>query len=536
MYYYLSVSPKFHIEGLIAGSFYRQKIWGYDVRLAPRLAFPLCLSICCATSFAWADDTTIELSPDWTKVVGTTRTQIAIQDCPEPPLYRGQATHDKVYQALRDFKAHYSRLQPWYPYPKTAVVELKPPDKSGTYWDFTTMDELVEDFMKAADGQPVVFQPGTVPSWMTSSGPIEFPDDPKTIDWDYGRDGTIRDSTIQQFAAYQARLAGWYIKGGFNDEKGKWHSSKYHYKFDYWEPLNEEDQRFTPSDLTRMYDAAVEAVRQVDPSMKFMGPTIADSAGNSKYIIYFLNPKNHRAGVPVDMIAYHFYTQTEMDETPQVIQYTLFRNADTLLSAVGYIESIRKEFMPQVPTDINELGSILQPATYQHTLKPIPASWWIMSGAVWAYMYGHLAVQGIDVLTVAELMDYPAMFAGTNIVDWDTGVPNARYWVAKLLNDNFGPGDQIIQSPPSPGDAARAKKLDYGFELYAQAFITPRGKRKILLVNKRDHALDIAIAGASGGVEQDADADTIKMEPAHRISTDTVHLSASAVAVVTLPP
>jgi hypothetical protein len=496
----------------------------------------LSLIFCFAASVANSDDATITLSFDWSKIVGTTRTQIAIQDCPEPPLYRGQPAHDKIYQALRDFNAHYSRLQPLYTYPKTAVAELKPPDDSGTHWDFKTMDALVEDFMKAADGQPVVFQPGTVPAWMTSSAPITFPEDPNTIDWYYGRDGKFRESTIQEFAAYQARIAGWYIKGGFNDEQGKWHSSKYHYKFAYWEPLNEEDQRFSPSELTRMYDAAVEAVRQVDPSLKFMGPTLADTVKSANYVGYFLNPKNHQSGVSVDMLSYHFYTVTDLDETPEASQFTLFRDADTFLAAVRYIELIRKELLPQVPTDINELGSALQPVTFHRLLKPIPRSWWIMSGAVWAYMYGHLAVQGIDVLTVAELMDYPGMFAGTNIVDWDTGVPNARYWVAKLLNDNFGPGDQIVQSPPPPDEGARSKKLEYGFELYAQAFITRRGERKILLVNKRDHALDISIAGASGGFAQDVDAGTITMEPAHRISTATVHLPASAVSVVTLPP
>jgi hypothetical protein len=32
------------------------------------------------------------------------------------------------------------------------------------------------------------------------------------------------------------------------------------------------------------------------------------------------------------------------------------------------------------------------------------------------------------------------------MVDWNTGQPNARYWVLKLLRDNFGPGDKLVET------------------------------------------------------------------------------------------
>ena len=44
---------------------------------------------------------------------------------------------------------------------------------------------------------------------------------------------------MKEVADYQARLVGWYTKGGFNDEYGKWHASGHHYKIAYWEVLNE---------------------------------------------------------------------------------------------------------------------------------------------------------------------------------------------------------------------------------------------------------------------------------------------------------
>jgi hypothetical protein len=488
------------------------------------------------SALAFADGLPVNVSPNWDKVIATSRTDIGIQDCPEPPLYRGSAIHDKIYQLLHDFQGNFSRLQPWYPLPQTAVAELRPPEKTQTFWDFTLMDELVQDFMKATAGHPVVFQPGTVPAWMTSSAPVRFPSDPKVLDWHYGRDAKINNLTAKQFGAYQARLASWYLKGGFKDELGNWHASGHAYKFDYWEPLNEEDQRFSPAELTRLYDAAVDAVRKVDSSMKFVGPTLADPVGGAEYINYFLNIRNHKPGIPIDMVAYHFYTQTESDETPQLMQLTMFREADKFLAAVGYIEAIRKQLLPKAPTDVDELGSILQPAVWPTLLQPIPKSYWTMSGAVWAYMYGNLAAKGIEVLTAAELIDYPGMFAGTTILDWDSGVPNARYWVVKLLHDNFGPGDKVIQPPAHPDDASRATTLDSSYQLYVQPFITPHGDRRILLINKRDHPIDTLVVGATGGYEQHIDADTTTLEPARKITDDALRLPASAVYVVTMPP
>lgn len=472
----------------------------------------------------------LKVDLDWSDIVAVSKSNIGIQDCPEPPLYRGQPIHDKLYAALHDLNADYSRLQPWFPYPKLAVAELRPPEGTRTYWDFSLLDQIVEDFMKATAGHPVVFQPGTIPAWMTSSAPPRYPEDPQAIDWEYGRDGKIGKSTIQQFADYQARLASWYMKGGFQDELGVWHPSGHAYRFAYWEPLNEEDERFSPEEVTRLYDAAVEAVGHVAPSLKFVGPTLSNTPGHPAYISYFLDPKNHRPGTPIDLIAYHFYTVWRSDETSQIAMYTTFHDADTILVTVGYIEAIRKRLLPDARTDIDELGSIVDPAKVVPMPRPIPASYWNLSAAVWAYLYGNLAAQGIDVLTAAELIDYPGQFAGTTLVNWKTGAPNAHYWVVKLLHDNFEPGDKLVARQPEKD----MERLDPALQLYAQGFISPTGKRKVLLVNKRDRPIDVTVVGALGGNEQRVDQSTAGPATARILTHDTFQLTALAVSVVTL--
>jgi hypothetical protein len=32
------------------------------------------------------------------------------------------------------------------------------------------------------------------------------------------------------------------------------------------------------------------------------------------------------------------------------------------------------------------------------------------------------------------------------LTDWQTGQPNARFWVVKLIHDNLHPGDKIVSA------------------------------------------------------------------------------------------
>jgi hypothetical protein len=68
------------------------------------------------------------------------------------------------------------------------------------------------------------------------------------------------------------------------------------------------------------------------------------------------------------------------------------------------------------------------------------------------------------------------------MMDYNNGKPNARYWVLKLIKDNFHPGDRLAKT--SLGSMSTAAD--------AQAFETPAGK-KLLLVNKRNSAVELTL-------------------------------------------
>lgn len=465
-----------------------------------------------------------KVTVDWNRTIAHSHTSLSIQVCPEPPMRRGAPIHDVLYKALRDMKIDYARLQPWFPYPKIGVAELEPPRDGKTFWDFSVMDPIVEDFFAAAEGRPVMLSFSTTPQWMWKTDkPVTYPKDPDEITWDYGAGTELRDPSLKEFVAYYHRLASWYMKGGFEDENGVRRDSGHHFKVAYWEVLNEieGEHKISPKMYNAIYDAVTADLHQLDPQMKFCGLALEDPARGAEYITTFLDRRNHRPGVPLDMISYHFYSAPSPDESPEIQQHTIFEQADKFLTAVRYIQSIKMRMAPSTRSYINELGSFSGDAK---SLDPkLPSSYWTLAGSMWAYLYPQLVALGVDVIGAAELIDYPGQFAPTTLVDWKTGKPNARYWVVKLLRQNFGPGDALVHTEGLDQDG------------YAQGFVTPRGEHKLLLVNKRNRPLSLNVPGAKGAKISYVDQTTGFEPPATTtVAGDTVDLRPQAVAVLTL--
>jgi hypothetical protein len=478
-----------------------------------------------------AGDLVTKATIGWNKVMRVTRTTPTLQVVVNPMLRRGASMHDAAFRTLHDLGCDYVRYVPWLPYPKLSVAELEPPHDGKTSWDFSLIDPVMADFMEATARHSVVINFSAIPQWMYKTPrPVPYPADPDQVTWTYQQGTELRDPTRKELAGYYQRLVSWYTQGGFKDEYGKFHASDHHYKIEYWEVFNEVDDEhhMTPQDYTASYDAIVEAIRQVAPHMKFVSLALDRTGGHPEFFEYFLNPRNHKPGIPLDMVSYHFYASPTADESPEVQQYTFFDQADGFLNVVRYVESIRQRLSPQMQTDIDELGAIsgddrtqFQPG---HVVKPIPNSFWNLSGALYAYLFGEMTRMGIEVAGESQLVGYPTQYPSVTMVDWALNKPNARAWVLKLLRENFGHGDKLV-------DSGREDK-----ELFIQGFITRDGKHKVLLVNKRDRMRVVSIAGAAGGRVEVVDQQTAFDPPAHgQLRGDDVTLGGLAVAVVTLP-
>ena len=495
----------------------------------PRFIAVLCslvlfLLIFCGAAPA-ADDSA-KISVDWSKVSSVSRMTPTLQVVVNPPLRRGEALHDAAFRDLRDLGCDVVRYVPWLPYPRLAVAELEPPKDGKTSWDFSLIDPMTEDFLAATAGHSVMLNFSTIPQWMFKTPkPVIFPEDPDQVVWDYTQGTELRDPSMQELAGYYARLVSWYTLGGFQDEYGVEHHSGHHYKIDYWEVFNEieGEHHMTPQQYTERYDAVVKAIRQVAPHMRFAGLALAGPSRDPEYFEYFLNHAHHQPGIPLDMVTYHFYASPSSDQSPYVQQFTFFDQADRFLDTVRYVESIRKRLSPQTQTDIDELGSI---AANDNRSGPIliPNSYWNLSGALYAYVFAELNAMGIEYAGESQLVGYPTQFPSVSMVDWNTGQPNARYWVLKLLHDNFGPGDKLMDTHINTGYVS------------ARGFVTRGGERKVLLVNKRDRTFVVSVPGAAGAQVDVVDQQTAFQPPAGgRLRSDEVTLGGLAVAVVTLP-
>ena len=477
-----------------------------------------------------AQDGPVKIQVHWDKVLRISRTNPSLLFVATPKTRPGAPLHDSIFQALRDLEGDDVRYAPSKLYPHFAVAELKPPTRTETFWDFSQAEPITEEVMDTLKGHPPVLKFSAIPAWMFKTAePVDYPTDPDLPAYDYGQGKELRDPTFHEVADYFARIVSWHVNGGFTDELGKWHESGHHYKVDHWEVLNEPDieHGFSAETYTKIFDAVVEAVHKVAPQMKFVGISSSSPGSHPAFFDYFLDPKRHKPGISVDMISYHFYAVPGIDEPVDVHPYTFFDQADRFLEIVGYIETMRKRLSPTTGTMVNEIGTMMPEDWSQgepgYVYKPVPPSYWNLSAAVYAYVFTGLARLGIDAANESMLPAYPGRFPSIAMLDWDTGKPNARFLVLKLIHDNFRPGDKIVDTQCSTGSVS------------VQAFVSPRGERKLLLVNKRDREFHLILPETSGGTIQAVDQTTGSELPVvRRFDGQSVDLPGLAVAAVML--
>jgi len=492
-------------------------------------AFVAVIALLPATAaFAQTNQPT-ELSVDWQTIIGTTRTTITLQVVENPPLRPGSSIHDNAWTNLAALHTDMTRLALWYPYPRLAVAELQPPTSTSTSWNFDAIDPLISDFFRATKCHSSVFTMSTLPTWMfRNANPGPVPASPDEADWSYEAGTELRDPTGKEAADYYARVAGWYTAGGFVDELGTQHRSQHHEDIAWWEVLNEPEYEhgLDIQIYTRLYDSIVAAVHKVSPKTRFVGMSLAEPMKSPLKFEYFLDPKHHAPGTPLDAVSFHFYSDAEPGEDDKTEPYTFFARADGFLNSVRYITEIRRRLSPGTQIHINEAGCIAADDLAQGAAQtgiPPSAQYWNLCGAMFAYFYQDLAAQGIELLGASQLLGYPSQFPSVTLLNWQSGEPNARYRVLQLLHDNFGPGDSIVKTNLA------------SHEVVASGYIDPRGQRKLLLINKSQFPADIRCEECSGATEFHVDTATPQSIAESKLLNARIHLNSLSVMVVKLP-
>jgi len=467
---------------------------------------------------ASAAEPTVNVSVDWSKTIAVSKTTPTILACPFRPIAGASPPtsllQDVEFSLLRDLGANYVR---WHLInPARQVAEIYPPTREKTSWDFSFLDADVIPFLEATRGHEPIINLTIIPYWIFKTGrPVprsDITDDPNELRYKYYMEDSqeLADPTGRALGDYYARIASWYTRGGFTDENGAYHRSGYRYELPWWGVLNEIDSEYggmTPQRYTFYYDAIVAAIQKVSPQTHFVGLSLGLPSLEPEFFEYFLNPKNHRPGIPLDMVAYHFYAGayglggSSERETPSEWQYKFFDQAAAFLSTVRYIESIRKRLSPATRVNLDELGALLVDDVisqgHPEKAKPVPSLYWNLNGAVFAYLYVELARMGIDVATASGIYDRPHGLPGhgasITFLDPVTLALRAPIRVLKLLKNHFGPGDRLVSTLDSSDwlDSQVPELSSSGVKV--QAFVTPRG-RKLLAINKRLQAVNIDLA------------------------------------------
>ncbi|CAF4122391.1 unnamed protein product, partial [Rotaria sordida] len=195
---------------------------------------------------------------------------------------------------------------------KRLLIQIQcDPPQNNTYYNFTYLDTMLQDFLDATDGHSRIILFCTQPNWLFKQDtPHIYPDNASLTDWGYPVGTELVDDTMQALGDYYGRLFAWYTRGGFTDEYGRKHISNYEYNWDYTEIFNEveSEHQMTVEYYTRAYDAVIQGIRRHTNNydMKYVGMSLM---GHNKFnwYRYFLNHSNHAPDIPLDMISYHFY-------------------------------------------------------------------------------------------------------------------------------------------------------------------------------------------------------------------------------------
>jgi hypothetical protein len=273
-----------------------------------------------------------------------------------------------------------------------------------------------------------------------------------------------------------------------------------------------------PITYTGIYDAVVTELKQIDPEMKFSGLALQDTAALN-WFEYFLNAKNHKPGIPLDMVSFHRYIVAQMDKYPSRWEEEMFEDADELANTIVKIVKIRDRLSPNTKLFLSELGIMDAGIMLRADVKEVPEAYWQPAAAVWAYAYLGAIKAGIDLVAAAELVNYPGMFAGTNLIHWETGEPNAVYHVAKLLHDRLRQGDQFVETRIGSE------------QVVAQALSGPRGGT-LLLINKSRESQRVSLPVSGNATMFIVSRENGDGRKGVLISGTEISLDAHAVAVV----
>jgi len=210
---------------------------------------------------------------------------------------------------LTNLQPHHIRLQ--------GISQGVPQGSAGTNsttWDFTVLDAITQPVIGVGDHSPE-FQVAKAPPFMYTSN---------------NSSSSFTDLTFQQFAGYAKNLVQYYNTGGFTDSNNTNHVSPAwpNQAITWWGIYNEPsiNNNLTATDYVTMYNAVVPAMQSADPNIKFVALEMCCSSED--WATTFA--QNVTPGLPVDVVATHYYSSCNQRDTDTQLFSTVPGFADSV--------------------------------------------------------------------------------------------------------------------------------------------------------------------------------------------------------------
>lgn len=507
-----------------------------------------------STVHGYGSGSIAHISVDWSDhgVVSTSSAAVSVLVAADPEWLPGAKMHDAAIAGIKSLAtagASNIRLLNFNIFPAISCASLTPGS-----WNTSLMDTVMSEFMDACGNASVIIDVETSPTWMWADAnetdthtcamadSITLPVGPRTRCPNYGNPHTPKDPSWGQIAKYFKRVADWYTKGGFTDELGNWHSGGFHYKFDYWEILNEpqltREHALSTQQVNDYYDAMVLEFGDERPSTKFLGPSFCCMGNTNKtrgLIGSFLNATKHKPNVPVDGVSFHIYGACK-DNTPAGME-NIFTTTDWKKDIVVEADKIRNEVRPEAELHLTESGLFCNELPgkcnggndYPCWYRSFDNLFWVASAGQWLYQYlTYAAAANMTTIAQSQILGYPYQYNGLSgewasgsMVDWtDTPGLNAKYYVSLLLLEQVArPFQYLATSNDSPN-------------VYATGLSSSKG-RVVVFINKRSTNQSVSATDIKGKVSHWIEAINWKAPPSKRMLTsDSIVLSPFAVVFV----
>ncbi|MBI3284175.1 MAG: hypothetical protein HYZ65_04875 [Burkholderiales bacterium] len=305
-------------------------------------------------------------------------------------------------------------------------------------WDFTALNRLVE----------IAYQAHAKPILNVRHAPVSL----STCATFHEKIGFLNDSSFGEFADYMAALVAYYNLGSFTDASGV-HLNPYGsaHRIDYWELWNEPELTYefpclkaqlnqaalNEAEFVSMWAITTQRMRAVDPTVKFVGPSVSDPR-NMSYMKAVLTQR-----FSPDVISVHGYAGPN---TAQDIE--LLHGGGDAIGIDGISVAIKNVLavldangLPKIPLLLDEYN-----VSPDESDDPFSRGWNNFGVALGGSMFiKNALLSGTHSIGFIPFQFVEAGAQRLSAISPQTGMPLLTYWRDSLIRQAAQTGDRSLK-------------------------------------------------------------------------------------------